>query len=112
MSETFWLGCVSAASGLLGALIGILGSLVAAKRAARAEERRQKRVLGLEIGRAKFEHTVELARRLAELHGLRIMEIVSDGRLSAEEMGRRIAESVAFSKQVNTAVGEAQKGEE
>lgn len=110
---------VSAASGLIGAVIGFWGSLVAARRAAKAEEIRHRRALGIEIGKAKFEQSEALAQNIASatgqvvpfpsyeshlIHGLRLMEIISDTSLSAEEVGRRIAQSVDFTKDVATAV--------
>ncbi len=123
MSESVITAIVSAASGLIGAAIGLWGALAVAKRAAHAEERRHSRSLGIEIGKAKFEQSVALAQKAAEatgrmipvpsyeshlIHGLRLMEIISDTSLSADEVGRRIAESVDFTKDMTTAVKNAQ----
>ena len=102
------------------------GALAVAKRGAQAEERRHIRSLGIEIGKAKFDQGTALAQKAANatgrmiplpsyeshlIHGLRLMDIISDTSLSADEVGRRIAESVDFTKDITAAVKKAQSDE-
>ena len=123
MSDAVLNNIISAASGLIGAAIGLCGALAVARRAAQAEERRHFRSLGIEVGKAKFEQSMALAQKAADatdrmipvpsyeshlIHGLRLMEIISDTRLSADEVGRRIAQSVDFTKDMTSAVKKAQ----
>ena len=126
MSESVTIAIVSAASGLIGAAIGLWGALAVAKRAAHAEERRHFRSLGIEIGKAKFEQAMLIAQKAADatgrfvpipsyeshlIHGLRIMEIISDTNLTAAEVGKCIAQSVDFTKDINAAVRKEQNSE-
>ena len=105
MSESVIIAIVSAASGLLGAAIGLCGALAVAKRTAQAEEHRHFRSLGIEIAKAKFEQQSALAKQLASMkgepvfiqpyeafivYGIRLMDIVTDLSLTPDQIKSRI----------------------
>ena len=71
----------------------------------RSEDRRLYRQLGVEIGRARFEQSLRLAQQFADssgrfvpvppldvhlIHGIKLMEIISDTSLDTDEIVRRI----------------------
>lgn len=121
MTEAVLTSIVSAASGLVGAAIGLCGALAISRRAARLDERKHFRELGLKIGLTNFEHCTQLAQAAANryqrffevpplkvfvIQGIKLMEIVSDDTLSADEMARRISESEDFTQSIRQATKE------
>ncbi len=104
---------------VVGAVIGAGSSLLVSHLTRRSEERRHYRQLGVEIGRAKFDQSLKLAQQLSDasgkvvpvppldahlIHGIRLMEIISDSSLSAEQIGERIAALTYFTKTVTNTV--------
>lgn len=118
--EIALLGAVIALGGVVfGAVIGAFSSLLGAWFTRRSEERRHYRELGVAVGRAKFDQSMELAQKAADatgqmisvppldahlIHGIRLMEIISDSSLSAEQIGERIAALTDFTKTVTNTV--------
>jgi len=104
---------------VFGAVIGAGSSLLVSYLSRRSEERRHYRELGVEVGRAKFDQSLKLAQQVADasgkfvpvppldahlIHGIRLMEIISDSRLSAKEIGERIASLKDFTETVTSTV--------
>lgn len=90
----------------IGAIIGASTSLLVAWITRRSEERRHYRELGVEIALAKFKQHQELAQQIANasgkvaeippfnqflLHSIRLMEIISDHRLNADQIALHIS---------------------
>ena len=104
---------------VFGAIVGAASSVLTAYFTRRAEERRHYRQLGVEVARAKFDQCAALAQRTADatgsiipmppfdvflLHSIRLMEVVSNPRLSAATVAKRIAELGEFTDTVTTTV--------
>ena len=117
---------IGGASGLVGVIIGGKISSAAANRAARLEERRHLREIGLKVGLTNFEYCMKLAQSAADryqqfmpvpplkafvIQGIKLMEIASDQNLSAQEMARRIAESEDFTQTIVRAAQERKKND-
>jgi|GEM_PF-2779470 len=90
----------------MGAIIGAAASLLVTWITRRSEEQRHYREMGLQIALAKFKQHQELAQNLANrsgrvaeippfnqflLHSIRLMEIVSDQRLNADQIASRLS---------------------
>jgi len=102
----------SGIAALIGSAIGGIVSISTFILARRSEDRRQARLLGVEIGKAMYEHNLAIHKQQASvqgitpglfpiapylLYGIRVMDIVSDPTLSPEDIGKRIdavAESI------------------
>ena len=124
MTDVVLVGLITASAGIIGATIGVGGTLLVTNRTTKFEERRHRReiesqeirhsrTLGLQIATAKFEQHKELAQQAANMkgglvymqpfesfvvYGIRLMDIVTDHRLSSEEIKSRID---ALSKSVS-----------
>jgi hypothetical protein len=109
----------AATAGLLGTALGALASGATAvfitHITKRSEERRHFRELGLKVALTNFEYCMKLAQSAADrykqmipvpplkafvIQGIKLMEIVSDETLSADEMARRIAASEDFTQTI------------
>ena len=119
MSESYIVGLFSLASGTLG----FLGALLISRSNAKHDERRhireiasrdrqQHRLLGVEVGKAMYEHNLAIMKQQATtmgvtaqlypiapylVYGIRLMDIVSDPDLSPEKMREKtdaLAESI------------------
>jgi hypothetical protein len=117
---------IAGAFGLIGAIVGVCGALFIAARTARIDEQRHLRELGmkdrqhfrelgLQVAHTKFKKEQEMAQKIADLtgeirstppfsvfvvDGIKMMEIVSDSRLSADEVGVRLAALNDFNESV------------
>lgn len=100
---------------LLGAIVG--GGIVyfVGERSRRAEDARQRRELGVAIGRSKLEHAERLARsRFAAtgvpeyvpsleaciMAGVRVADVILDTSLSVDQVATRLAELNAFTLKI------------
>jgi len=108
--------CVGA---VVGAVIGFAGTILSTLIARKAEERRHFRELGVQVALAKFGHVrdtmqevAKASRRIVEMpsldaflvQGIKLMDAVSDSRLSAEQIAGKITESVELAKGVSQAL--------
>jgi hypothetical protein len=106
---------VGGAFGLICAVIGVCGTLIVTARTARIEERRHFRELGLKVALTNFEHCMALAQSAADkynetfqvpplkafvIQGIKLMEIISESNISAQEMAKRIADSEDFTQTI------------
>jgi hypothetical protein len=123
---------IGGAFGLLCAVIGVCGTLFVTARTTRIEdqrhfrelrmkERQQFRELGLKVALTNFEYCMKLAQSAADrfnqpfhipplkafiIQGIKLMEVVSDPRLSADEMARKIADCEDFTQAIVRAAQE------
>jgi hypothetical protein len=99
---------------LLGSITGFLCGLLIAAKNARDESKRQMRELGFRMALANFEFTQKEAQKVANTgipaqmytlpvfvaEGIKLAEIISNPKLSAEEIGRKILEISSFTRTV------------
>lgn len=123
---------VSGAVALACSVIGACGTLIVTAVSNRNEERRHIREitlkerqhfreLGLKIALTNFEHSMALAQSAADrfhevfhvpplkgfiIQGVKLVEIICQSDISAEEMARRIAESEDFTETIVRAAQE------
>jgi len=103
------MGVCTAIGGIIGALLSLFGLWLAN----RSQNRRHTAELGIRIALAKFEYDRQLAQQLANMthkmqetppfnafliDGIRLMDIVSNRRLSPEQMAERIGSLADFTK--------------
>jgi hypothetical protein len=120
MSDPYVVGIFT----LAGAIVGVCGALAVAARAARAEERKHFRELGLKVALTNFEACMKMAQSATDrfnqplhvpplktfiIQGIRLMEIVSDTSLSADEMAQRVAKMEDFTQEITRAAEQRQK---
>ena len=116
---TLIVAVIGLGSAIFGATIGASSALLASHLTRRSEERRHYRELGVSVARAKFDQSMEFAQKAANttgqiifvppfdahlIHGIRLMEIISDSRLSAQQVGERIAALTDFTTTVTNTV--------
>jgi hypothetical protein len=126
MNDVILTAVIGGAFGLVCAVIGVCGTLYVTASTTRIEERRHirelglkerqhYRELGLKVALVNFEHCSALAQSAADkyhevfrvpplkgfiIQGIKLMEIISDPNLSADEMARKIAASEDFAQTI------------
>ncbi len=117
MTATYVVGMFT----LAGSALGFLGALVIAHLAARAEAKRQTRDLGIKIALAHLEHRMKEGQALAEateseievkpisifvVEGIKMAEIISNPRLSGDEIGQALAKLTSFTNAVQRGIND------
>ena len=105
--------CVGA---VVGAAIGFAGTILSTLISRKAEERRHFRELGVQVALAKFDDVRDTMQNLTNatgrttempsldaflVQGIKLMDALSDSRLTAKQIARRITESVELAKAVS-----------
>jgi hypothetical protein len=106
-------------SAAIGSVMGALFSLLGIWLTNRSQERRHHWELGVQVALAKYKKFDEYAQWAANefgrefrvppfnvflIDGIRIMEIVSNKRLNADQIAHRISELIDFTKEIDEAV--------
>jgi hypothetical protein len=115
MSDSIIIGIFT----ILGTGLGAWITYASAAKAARIEEQKHVRELGLKVALVNFENCMKLAQSAASAYhetftvpplkgfivqGIKLMEIISDPTLDAQEMARRINASEDFAQVIIHAV--------